>query len=203
MECEFLSIFVSLNHWQQPRLPPRVLPGSCELLSISYLWTTDNNSVNLSKSFFMLWIAFNFVSLNHWQQLTGIINAHRISCELLSISYLWTTDNNYKFSLKFVSGLWIAFNFVSLNHWQQHYPRWNTHPRVVNCFQFRIFEPLTTTSCGIFLGGARLWIAFNFVSLNHWQQLITTALQLLTGCELLSISYLWTTDNNKKTQRRR
>ena len=44
------------------------------------------------------------------------------------------------------------------------------------CFHFSIFEPLETTMIAIEVNVLLLWFAFILVSLNHWKQLLITAL---------------------------
>ena len=118
-----------------------------------------------------LWIAFNYLSLKIWQQHIVFTPIEDISCELLSIIYLWRSDNN---------GLdkQAAYIFV------------------VNCFQLFIFEDLTTTPPFQYRTKAQLWIAFNYLSLKIWQQLSPNFLSPFCSCELLSIIYLWRSDNN-------
>ena len=168
MNCFQLFIFDILTTTDQGSKD--IEPG-CELLSIIYLWHSDNNHEHFSHdceavvncfqlfifdiltttvwidstSWNMLWIAFNYLSLTFWQQLNSASEISWSRCELLSIIYLWHSDNNTIRKSLNVSPLWIAFNYLSLTFWQQH------------------------------------WASFVFSAI---------------GCELLSIIYLWHSDNN-------
>ena len=118
-----------------------------------------------------LWIAFNFVSLLFEQQLKDCYKDLEGSCELLSILYLCSLNNNHFFCAKDCKS-------------------------VVNCFQFCIFALWTTTIWELVLMLRVLWIAFNFVSLLFEQQREAIRGTIKRGCELLSILYLCSLNNN-------
>ena len=123
-----------------------VKKSCCELLSILYLCSVKHNGTAFLIGAPMLWIAFNFVSL---QCETQRISRHFItciSCELLSILYLCSVKHNFLTTcLK---------SFL-----------------VVNCFQFCIFAVWNTTLFSAIPDKIELWIAFNFVSLQCETQL--------------------------------
>ena len=120
-----------------------------------------------------MWIAFNYLSLTFWQQPKIFFTGFLLSCELLSIIYLWHSDNN-KMRRDFHLYL------------------------VVNCFQLFIFDILTTTLYVPIAERDKLWIAFNYLSLTFWQQQYEAKRLDIQSCELLSIIYLWHSDNNRK-----
>ena len=112
-----------------------------------------------------LWIAFNFVSLQCYLQRNASAEYCSTSCELLSILYLCSVIYN-------------KLKYPSIFH------------VVVNCFQFCIFAVLFTTFFFFLILWLRLWIAFNFVSLQCYLQHNFFLLILYYCCELLSILYL-------------
>ena len=118
-----------------------------------------------------LWFAFNSVYLNYQKQLGNIIGNKNLSCDLLSIQYIWTTRNN-------IGGC------QSLSY------------RVVICFQFSIFELPETTEVANFAAAVSLWFAFNSVYLNYQKQWLNSSYGDAPCCDLLSIQYIWTTRNN-------
>ena len=150
IECCMIQLWIAFNCvslilWQQPVWRILRSMDSCELLSIAYLWYSDNNKRWTTTMRKTLWIAFNCVSLILWQQRMVLLYHKGESCELLSIAYLWYSDNNADGELA-----WTSF--------------------VVNCFQLRIFDTLTTTFWFLWCNFIKLWIAFNCVSLILWQQ---------------------------------
>ena len=123
-----------------------------------------------------LWIAFNFVSLQCYLQQIVRINVPRKRCELLSILYLCSVIYN--------TLLYLIDCIV-----------------VVNCFQFCIFAVLFTTNSCRYPPYNRLWIAFNFVSLQCYLQPNGGYLDNETSCELLSILYLCSVIYNDESPR--
>ena len=113
----------------------------------------------------LLWIAFNFVSLQCYLQLIPAAIHPTIGCELLSILYLCS----------------VIYNLMAVTLIMK---------RVVNCFQFCIFAVLFTTMKVPGATDEALWIAFNFVSLQCYLQQSAVSLITMAGCELLSILYL-------------
>ena len=109
---------------------------------------------------FLLWFAFELVSLNHWKQpsadmqfLESVVICFRISIfEPLKTTGICSRNNRI--------WLWFAFELVSLNHWKQPRMWLTTWFIVVICFRISIFEPLKTT-----------------ISINHKSK---------NGCDLLS-----------------
>ena len=170
----------------------------CGLLSIYYLWHTENNGYAKRLLYILLWFAFNLLSLTYWKQRINILLLPLISCDLLSIYYLWHTENNggwcllircvvvicfqsiifdilktTQFAGRFnIVLLWFAFNLLSLTYWKQQGERYTLWYPVVICFQSIIFDILKTTG------------------LLRWK--------IVAGCDLLSIYYLWHTENNQK-----
>ena len=94
-----------------------------------------------------------------------------LSCDLLSIQYIWTTRNNSCSSR-------------------------SVKRRVVICFQFSIFELPETTWPHLWACKPLLWFAFNSVYLNYQKQHGGYGKSFAIGCDLLSIQYIWTTRNN-------
>ena len=119
----------------------------------------------------LLWFAFNLLSLTYWKQLKKDDVFSYLCCDLLSIYYLWHTENN-------------CFIDFSLD-WQ-----------VVICFQSIIFDILKTTLMGTIPITGKLWFAFNLLSLTYWKQPKCARASLVNRCDLLSIYYLWHTENN-------
>ena len=168
------------------------------MLSIYYLWHTENNIRNadfLSKAVVIcfqsiifdilkttlppacpappvLWFAFNLLSLTYWKQRKILMDVYSISCDLLSIYYLWHTENNGEGEEK-----------------------WDN--LVVICFQSIIFDILKTTLTDYTIASVTLWFAFNLLSLTYWKQPQAGRLFTINSCDLLSIYYLWHTENNE------
>ena len=150
----------------------------------------------ITGKYFLLWIAFKFVSLQEIWQHFGLSLLFCLSCELLSNLYLCRRFGNAVMSSLRKLWLWIAFKFVSLQEiWQlntQRMPKQyscellsnlylcrrfgNPMPKqgscetVVNCFQICIFAGDLATLIMATLIKTELWIAFKFVSLQEiWQ----------------------------------
>ena len=192
------------------------------MLSIYYLWHTENNSAvpvellpivvicfqsiifdilkttcnRFSAGYEPLWFAFNLLSLTYWKQQPSIILLIHSRCDLLSIYYLWHTENNMNDKLLCIgivvicfqsiifdilkttkigtyateSALWFAFNLLSLTYWKQLGKKYLFVPSVVICFQSIIFDILKTTEKEDGNGKKVLWFAFNLLSLTYWKQ---------------------------------
>ena len=142
-----------------------------------------------------MWFAFNLLSLTYWKQhkfdtvsrLAVVICFQSIifdilkttletasliqsSCDLLSIYYLWHTENNKIVYLQKKRLLWFAFNLLSLTYWKQPIVHYDNLPHVVICFQSIIFDILKTTRQRYGLYRHLLWFAFNLLSLTYWKQ---------------------------------
>ena len=118
-----------------------------------------------------MWFAFNLLSLTYWKQHWPTIPLLLLRCDLLSIYYLWHTENNHR-----------QDGYLLLT--------------VVICFQSIIFDILKTTRPSSGESTSMLWFAFNLLSLTYWKQHYFLNGQLVNGCDLLSIYYLWHTENN-------
>ena len=118
----------------------------------------------------MLWFAFNLLSLTYWKQLYWTRLTYFICCDLLSIYYLWHTENNNEIRKSVDLPLWFAFNLLSLTYWKQRSIAVRMSECVVICFQSIIFDILKTT--GLYHNAPTCC------------------------CDLLSIYYLWHTENN-------
>jgi len=115
---------------------------------------------------FMLWIAYNFLSLQGSLQLVpgNPTDIHR--CELLTIFYLYKV-------LCSCMDLFSDF-FV-----------------VVNCLQFFIFTRFFAVGTNDELYFSWLWIAYNFLSLQGSLQSFINSILNQKCCELLTIFYLY------------
>ena len=173
-------------------------PCSCDLLSIYYLWHTENNGYQISIYFALLWFAFNLLSLTYWKQLVGRVKPRNICCDLLSIYYLWHTENNSWDSFTWRGVLWFAFNLLSLTYWKQLNNPFKRSVAVVICFQSIIFDILKTTHSSRVIAQCLLWFAFNLLSLTYWKQRKILMDVYSISCDLLSIYYLWHTENNHR-----
>ena len=132
------------------------------------LKTTRKHRIILERQ---LWFAFNLLSLTYWKQLTACgLNANG-SCDLLSIYYLWHTENNLVLEqperlhccdLLSIYYLWHTENNISRQI--------NYLFIVVICFQSIIFDILKTTRVRSSSPGHLLWFAFNLLSLTYWKQ---------------------------------
>ena len=133
-----------------------------------------------------MWFAFKLVSLNHWKQLTNLINntAGVVICFQISIFEPLETAACEGRSIHRL--LWFAFKLVSLNHWKQLRRSKLNIAFVVICFQISIFEPLETAICIQYIKFPVLWFAFKLVSLNHWKQLLPLIYNRTHSCDLLS-----------------
>ena len=220
--CELLSILYlcSVKHNERRRGEELAPVVNCFQFCIFAVWnTTFEVFYNVTT---MLWIAFNFVSLQcETQQIVYTLSANK-SCELLSILYLCSVKHNsragellpsvvvncFQFCIFAVWNtttyrkifgdwkLWIAFNFVSLQCETQRIYRLFKFSYVVNCFQFCIFAVWNTTYYLCISHCQSLWIAFNFVSLQCETQLLPICPHIQCSCELLSILYLCSVKHN-------
>ena len=114
----------------------------------------------------MLWIAYNFLSLQGSLQWAGLWQPLRLCCELLTIFYLYKV----------------------LCSTYQPFPR--TCP-VVNCLQFFIFTRFFAVKSVLVTPERMLWIAYNFLSLQGSLQLFPSEKHKEASCELLTIFYLY------------
>ena len=123
----FAFNILSLTYCTQHNPFPLFLTQSCDLLSISYLWHTVHNLGNIicSPSTVVicfqylifdilyttfanialfktpLWFAFNILSLTYCTQQKELGYIIFLSCDLLSISYLWHTVHNWSLIISF------------------------------------------------------------------------------------------------------
>ena len=193
----FAFNLLSLTYWKQHANQDAYDKQSCDLLSIYYLWHTENNkkykmhfrllvvicfqsiifdilktTIGLKGiTVLLLWFAFNLLSLTYWKQHWPTIPLLLLRCDLLSIYYLWHTENNHR-----------QDGYLLLT--------------VVICFQSIIFDILKTTRPSSGESTSMLWFAFNLLSLTYWKQLHVVSSRLFRCCDLLSIYYLWHTENN-------
>ena len=118
-----------------------------------------------------MWFAFNILSLTYCTQPFHLDSLLRLSCDLLSISYLWHTVHNWQVPITWLTS-------------------------VVICFQYLIFDILYTTYAWNSIQSPALWFAFNILSLTYCTQLEREIESRIFSCDLLSISYLWHTVHN-------
>ena len=144
----------------------------------------------------MLWFAFNSVYLNYQKQHSLFARQNSVSCDLLSIQYIWTTRNNKRPYRDCIFPVVICFQFSifelpeTTHRLRYRLERccdllsiqyiWTTRNNccrsvctchvVVICFQFSIFELPETTSILMQLFISLLWFAFNSVYLNYQKQ---------------------------------
>jgi len=117
-------------------------------------------------SLWLLWIAYNFLSLQGSLQFQNYEKLQLYSCELLTIFYL------YK----------VLCSFLFVQHNQNC---------VVNCLQFFIFTRFFAVLFFIAKIIKLLWIAYNFLSLQGSLQFIRLRNLTVQSCELLTIFYLY------------
>ena len=141
----FAFNLLSLTYWKQLSFSLVTLYKSCDLLSIYYLWHTENNTIFFNIFHDLLWFAFNLLSLTYWKQPAFSTVSLIWRCDLLSIYYLWHTENN------------------------KHNEKYREYT-VVICFQSIIFDILKTTMKTKYLTFYMLWFAFNLLSLTYWKQ---------------------------------
>ena len=192
------------------------------MLSIYYLWHTENNHKIRLEISTRLWFAFNLLSLTYWKQRKTIEDKMREGCDLLSIYYLWHTENNWILviampvpvvicfqsiifdilkttsspELPVQPGLWFAFNLLSLTYWKQ--PSFCPFTGAGCCDLLSIYYLWHTENNRLKERGkpSLLWFAFNLLSLTYWKQPSIVSLSASSSCDLLSIYYLWHTENN-------
>ena len=70
---------------------------------------------------YMLWFAFELVSLNHWKQRYELENMDYQVVICFRISIFEPLKTTGKDTREYYVLLWFAFELVSLNHWKQHY----------------------------------------------------------------------------------
>ena len=112
--------FVSLIYRTQPWQPATPTSICCELLSVLYLWYTGHNKNECHNGYQYVVNCFQFCIFDIPDTTNSNLVILRLSCELLSVLYLWYTGHNHATFLK-------KFFFV------------------VNCFQFCIFDIPDTT----------------------------------------------------------
>jgi len=139
---------------------------SCELLTIFYLYKVLCSSVGLEHSKIGLWIAYNFLSLQGSLQYKETFVEQIDGCELLTIFYLYKV-------------------LCSVN------TREYLAKIVVNCLQFFIFTRFFAVIFERRSIRDRLWIAYNFLSLQGSLQSFNLVSYSLACCELLTIFYLY------------
>ena len=137
----------------------------CELLTIFYLYKVLCSNGELAMQWWLLWIAYNFLSLQGSLQLRFSHLLQYRSCELLTIFYLykvlcseWHCVSTglgvvnclqffiftrffavFNFLTDLATLLWIAYNFLSLQGSLQFHFVKAANNDVVNCLQFFIF----------------------------------------------------------------
>jgi len=115
---------------------------------------------------FLLWIAYNFLSLQGSLQSMWIVCLMWACCELLTIFYL------YKVLCSLFHDGILAL-------------------AVVNCLQFFIFTRFFAVPQKAKTKQRLLWIAYNFLSLQGSLQFSFYCVSSSFGCELLTIFYLY------------
>ncbi len=113
-----------------------------------------------------LWIAYNFLSLQGSLQYGECGWWIFKSCELLTIFYLY----------KVLCSELHTFNYALI---------------VVNCLQFFIFTRFFAVCANFLKLVDRLWIAYNFLSLQGSLQYVNCLPDVSLRCELLTIFYLY------------
>ena len=114
----------------------------------------------------MLWIAYNFLSLQGSLQCFFYSLFNNLGCELLTIFYLYKV---------LCSNCVLSTNKII----------------VVNCLQFFIFTRFFAVRTLQKVCKTLLWIAYNFLSLQGSLQCICVSICYCFGCELLTIFYLY------------
>jgi len=143
-----------------------VLCISCELLTIFYLYKVLCSSCICINWSILLWIAYNFLSLQGSLQSIANGNADTLGCELLTIFYL------YKVLCSNITNEPLVIF-------------------VVNCLQFFIFTRFFAVDFVAAVLKRWLWIAYNFLSLQGSLQFVTVTIWPFVCCELLTIFYLY------------
>ena len=144
----------------------------------------------------LLWIAFDWLSLQRQKQQDADKWFSYVCCELLSIDYLCKGKNNIKIQknglcsvvncfrliifakakttsrirLMQCKELWIAFDWLSLQRQKQPQALQVCVAWVVNCFRLIIFAKAKTTSTSALYTKSSLWIAFDWLSLQRQKQ---------------------------------
>jgi len=176
-------------------------------------------AVNICSLFplFLLWIAYNFLSLQGSLQFHRLNNVSRTSCELLTIFYLYKVLCSFKHCSCltksvvnclqfFIFTRFFAVNPAEIaNHLSCElltifylYKVLCSKPYnkrrawcVVNCLQFFIFTRFFAVNCKNVSWHWQLWIAYNFLSLQGSLQSYLTTFHWVQSCELLTIFYLY------------
>ena len=170
----------------------------------------------------MLWIAFNLL-FSQWrkQQFCSLVG-RKTCCELLSIYYFRSGENNVQGFILYNAKVVNCFQFIifavakttgygktgvdfrcellSIYYFrsgENNYSRTTTRKApVVNCFQFIIFAVAKTTGGEIGRFAIMLWIAFNLLFSQWRKQLVSQKKSVSKCCELLSIYYFRIGENN-------
>ena len=150
----------------------------------------------------MLWIAFNFVSLQCKTQQFAKKGMDSNRCELLSILYLCSVKHNLLALQGRTCWLWIAFNFVSLQCKTQQRTRRDGPTSSCELLSILYLCSVKHNLDSAVIRFTELWIAFNFVSLQCKTQLTETIDPHFSSCELLSILYLCSVKHNRCGKKR-
>jgi len=187
------------------------------LLTIFYLYKVLCSLKAMAWLMRMLWIAYNFLSLQGSLQFRKRLTIIRLRCELLTIFYLYKVLCSLKIFYDCAILLWIAYNFLSLQGslqytWTNICCCWRCElltifylykvlcsplpysfnlSQVVNCLQFFIFTRFFAVQKGKNREEFLLWIAYNFLSLQGSLQSSSEKLNEKFCCELLTIFYLY------------
>ena len=141
----FAFNLLSLTYWKQQASEVVMTQTGCDLLSIYYLWHTENNSETFGYSCCQVVICFQSIIFDILKTTLPGRDNGSTGCDLLSIYYLWHTENNSDC---------VGSPYVT----------------VVICFQSIIFDILKTTADLSTCPGHTLWFAFNLLSLTYWKQ---------------------------------
>ena len=118
-----------------------------------------------------LWFAWKIVLLQYRKQLTMLLAAMKLSCDLLEKSYFCSIANNIT-----------AFD--------------NLVRMVVICLKNRTFAVSQTTYSRYSSTGLLLWFAWKIVLLQYRKQPITSNSTRVFSCDLLEKSYFCSIANN-------
>ena len=123
MTLWFAFNLLSLSHWrhQQNEINRVNHVVICFQFTIfEPLETPYSFEYNISR---VLWFAFNLLSLSHWRHRLERVTPLWMGCDLLSIYYLWAIGDTIISLWKNGTGLWFAFNLLSLSHWRHQIAR--------------------------------------------------------------------------------
>jgi len=144
------------------------LPRNCVVNCLQFFIFTRFFAVLINKKSGsqMLWIAYNFLSLQGSLQLFNKYASASACCELLTIFYLYKV---------LCSKMFYVFSSCT----------------VVNCLQFFIFTRFFAVLIKKASPSSMLWIAYNFLSLQGSLQSNFLYICFKISCELLTIFYLY------------